>query len=517
MPNSRPRRRFYGREWIFNKLCYYMNAQWPTRTGLTSAASGCIIYGGAGCGKTAICREIAQPSVSGVNNKQNELHQSLLADHFRKEDILYENAPKMAGAGFVFDLIGKCLKSKLLGNYSEIVQSDLHLHNLANSELLCSKRPLEALIKLLVEPFNKLSPQPSRTLCFIIDSVDNDVILDDNGLQNRHKCAEILQILGKIYKLLPPWLYLIFTSRKICKTLKKLFADFSQICLDDLYRSTVIWDIQQYILKRLDDEENLRVQLNLETAESLNHLHIKSNGCILYLKIVLDSAVNFHQMVQNRDSALRFISLKDIQQIPSTLNGLYMWLCQRLIEKSSLKIVKALFQILLASTQPMTLNDLYQCVRLSDTSLTKNHFCYLITLLNSLLVIDQSDQSCTILHYSFAEWLLDVKYCTPKFLCHLHFGHSYISLWYANRSQDLNESEIIDFAYHLTCSSKSNHSSWFDENRENLAPLACFLLECRTPVQNLILKNKAINDRTTRLLLDAGADFVSLDNLEVRF
>ncbi len=50
-------------------------------------------------------------------------------------------------------------------------------------------------------------------------------------------------------------------------------------------------------------------------------LHIKSHGCLLYVEAVLDGV---------SDGS---VLLRDIPEIPGTLNGLYLWLCQRLFTR----------------------------------------------------------------------------------------------------------------------------------------------------------------------------------------
>lgn len=80
-------------------------------------------------------------------------------------------------------------------------------------------------------------------------------------------------------------------------------------------------DVQQYILARIDSEDSLRQHISRDTAEMLNQLHIKSNGCFLYLEKVLDGVSE------------NFIILREIREIPGTLNGLYLWLCQRLFHR----------------------------------------------------------------------------------------------------------------------------------------------------------------------------------------
>lgn len=97
----------------------------------------------------------------------------------------------------------------------------------------------------------------------------------------------------------------------------------------------VIRDMQQYILLRLANEESLRVHMNRDTAEMLNQLHIKSNGCFLYLERVLDGI------------AEGLIILREIKDIPGTLNGLYLWLSQRLL--STKQFLKVSLQVNLLS------------------------------------------------------------------------------------------------------------------------------------------------------------------------
>ena len=96
---------------------------------------------------------------------------------------------------------------------------------------------------------------------------------------------------------------------------------FRKLCLDDLRKPPPVRDVQQYILRRLDQEGSLRRQLTPETADMLNLLHIKSGGCFLFLERVLDGVAG------------ALVGLREIRDIPGTLNGLYLWLCQRLFPR----------------------------------------------------------------------------------------------------------------------------------------------------------------------------------------
>ena len=88
------------------------------------------------------------------------------------------------------------------------------------------------------------------------------------------------------HALFPPWLLLVCSARKQSKTITRQFTGFRKIGLDDLRKAHVVRDVQQYILCRLDLDERLRRHLSRETADTLNQLHIKCNGCFLYLEKV---------------------------------------------------------------------------------------------------------------------------------------------------------------------------------------------------------------------------------------
>ena len=120
------------------------------------------------------------------------------------------------------------------------------------------------------------------------------------------------------------------------KSLARLFTGFKKMALDQVRRGCVVRDVQQYILGRLEKEAALRRHLSRETAPALNMLHIKSHGCLLYVETLLDGV---------SDGS---VLLRDIPEIPGTLNGLYLWLCQRLFtRKAWIKVTYFFFHWLL--------------------------------------------------------------------------------------------------------------------------------------------------------------------------
>jgi len=55
-----------------------------------------------------------------------------------------------------------------------------------------------------------------------------------------------------------------------------------------------------------------------------------------------------------------FIRLREIRDIPGTLNGLYLWLCQRLFANSQFSVVRPILSVMLAARQPLTKTELYR-------------------------------------------------------------------------------------------------------------------------------------------------------------
>lgn len=268
-----------------------------------------------------------------------------------------------------------------------------------------------------------------------------------------------------------------------------------QISLDDLRKAAVVRDVQQYILSRLDHEESLRQQLSRDTAEALNQLHIKSNGCFLYLERLLDGV------------AERWVTLREIRHIPGTLNGLYLWLCQRLFQRRQFPRVQPLLHALLAARRPLSPEDIFLCLWTRDRTLTREEFARRLVLLSRVLV--ERDDGCLLLfHHSFAEWLLDVKHCTQKYLCHVSEGHAMLAMMQTLKGPQLPPSEVQDLAHHLLRLPSA----------ENLRPfhLPLWLLATGVPLERAFcpaVGSAALprDPAVLRLLLDAGAQLPSED------
>lgn len=179
-----------------------------------------------------------------------------------------------------------------------------------------------------------------------------------------------------------------------------------------------------------------RQHISRDTAEMLNQLHIKSNGCFLYLEKVLDGV------------AENFIVLREVREIPGTLNGLYLWLCQRLFSRKQFSKVQPLLNVILAAKLPITQEILYESVKTACVGITVEDFNRRLHLLRRVISVSRAG-ALMLFHHSFAEWLLDVKHCTQKYLCSATEGHAMLAAYYTLRGSELNPDEICVLAQHL--------------------------------------------------------------------
>ncbi|XP_029457783.1 ankyrin repeat domain-containing protein 50-like isoform X2 [Rhinatrema bivittatum] len=264
---------------------------------------------------------------------------------------------------------------------------------------------------------------------------------------------------------------------------------FRRLCLDDLRKAHIVKDVQQYILCRLDQEASLRQHLTRETAEMLNQLHIKSNGCFLYLERVLDGVSE------------SFIMLREIRDIPGTLNGLYLWLCQRLFTRKQFARVQPLLNVMLAAYQPLTVEELFATLWTKHMSPSGwGDFQRKLESLSKLLV-DGPDHTKLLFHHSFADWLLDVKYCTQKYLCNAAEGHGMLAMRLTCRARELQPMEVHQFAQHLL------HSNL------QLEPchLAQWMVWSGAPVADCLSLDLPVEQEVLQLLVKAGACVTSQD------
>merc|ERR1719361_95210 len=186
-----------------------------------------------------------------------------------------------------------------------------------------------------------------------------------------------------------------------------LLPGFRRISIDDLRKTQVIQDIQQFILARLQNDKSIARQITKDSTELLSLLHVKSAGCFLYIKKVLDGVSE------------NYIAMEEIREIPGTLNGLYLWLCLKQFNKKNFAKVRPLVNILLASNT-LSECELYEVVSIAGTVSSRETFQKYLCQLRPLVVkLSNSggEQQVSLYHPSLAEWFSQTKFCGPAFAC----------------------------------------------------------------------------------------------------
>ncbi|KAM4608235.1 uncharacterized protein ankrd50l isoform 2-T2 [Polymixia lowei] len=424
-------RRFYCREWALDKLRRCLE----TRSA-PGRPAGLLVTGGPGAGKTALCTEVVCPtSEQGLGFG---LAPRCLASHFCQR----EDHSSIVLWRFVLGLVEQLRTSLLLSpGYKEILDSPSV--SSALEPLHCQKDPDDTFKRAVLGPLLDLPP-PSQTLMVVVDSLDSGCGYGawdgGSGAEGAPgKSSSIAELLASYQHLLPSWLLLVCSIRRQNRAVCKMFSGFRKLCLDDLRKPPPVRDVQQYILRRLDQEGSLRRQLTPETADMLNLLHIKSGGCFLFLERVLDGV------------AASLVGLREIRDIPGTLNGLYLWLCQRLFPRGLFLQVRPLLNALLAAPRPLTPQQLFTAAWTQDISLNFQDFQSKLQTLSPLL-IDGPRGSKLLFHASFADWLTDIKYCTQKYLCSISEGHSMLAMALTLQGPHLDTEETCQLGTHLVCS-----------------------------------------------------------------
>ncbi|CAO1430135.1 unnamed protein product [Diamesa hyperborea] len=335
------------------------------------------------------------------------------------------------------------------------------------------KNPDDCFKKAILFPLLELNP-PKNALLMLIDSIDENYLNDGTLIstlkgKSNAKSRNIAELLSNHIHLLPKWLFLVCTAKKQNKHITKLFSGFKKLTLDDLRKSHVVKDVQQYIINRLNVDFR-GINLNKEIIDSLNQLYIKSNGCLLYLYKVLSGIKD------------NFFTFREIKLIPCTLYGLFLYLCQKSFNKKQYTKIRPILNVLLVCNDYVDKTFVFNCIRTHNYTIDWEEYQKRLDLMKNILNFDEEREMIRIFHNSFSEWLIDVKFSTKKFLCDLNEGHLMISMYYTLISDQLCPNKVREYVWHLI-----KAGEYLVSNNCSLDVLM-ILLESRTNLDSKVLK-----------------------------
>lgn len=304
------------------------------------------------------------------------------------------------------------------------------------------KNPDECFKKAILYPFLEIQP-PKTALLFLVDSIDEHYI---NGEENvlstlksnaSNKSRTIAELLANHFHMIPKWIFLVCSAKRQNRHIVKKFNGFKKIALDDLRKSHVVKDVQEYIIARLNADFKGLIQFTGDIIESLNQLYIKSNGSILYLEKVLSGIL------------ANVFSFREIKLIPCTLNGLYLYICQKSFNKKQYSKIRPILNILLANSDFVDLKFILNCLRTLNYTIDENEFDKRINAMNYIIMFNDDRTKIRIFHNSFSDWLSDVKFSTKKFLCNVNEGNAMLAMYYTLVSDTLCPNQVLRYFGHL--------------------------------------------------------------------
>lgn len=333
-----------------------------------------------------------------------------------------------------------CLQT-IADEYFAILTQNPEIMDSLNADNI-EKNPDECFKKAILYPFLELQP-PKSALLFLVDSIDEHYLNEEENVMSTlkgstmNRSRTIAELLANNFHLIPKWLFLVCTAKRQSRHIVKKFNGFKKIALDDLRKSHVVKDVQEYIIARLNADFKGQIQFSADIIDCLNQLYIKSNGSILYLEKVLSGI---------RENVFSF---REIKLIPCTLNGLYLYICQKSFNKKQYSKIRPILNILLACSDFVELTFVLNCLRTHNYTIDETEFDKRIDAMKYVLTFNADKTKVKIFHNSFSDWLSDVKFSTKKFLCSVNEGHAMISMYYTLVSDTLCPNQVLRYFGHL--------------------------------------------------------------------
>ncbi|KAL5964078.1 Ankyrin repeat domain-containing protein 50 [Taenia solium] len=502
---------FVGRDWVFDKIFRWLQLSSDgTPASTESMYCSFIVMGGPGTGKTALLNEI-------IKNNPLDLSSRLLAYHACSNQFVASiNLPR-----FILSLRDQLVaRQDTIGAlYRErLAAGGGRLNRLFTSARLCAF-PDEVLSEGIFKTLGDLDSKQiggDQKLFFAIDAADECLRLNPNSevrappsistigcshkrlsqasstsdyagefqnLSLHHSTGRIgqgwvsrnlLELLAINALFLPPWIGLLLTCRRDSQTiLRRLFRCASTVFLDDIRCPSVFKDVNDYIYMRLENDNLLQNTFDLYGQDVLHMLQHKCNASFLYLNIILTAVSEC------------WLTPEYIKTIPATINGLFLWLCQRLLnpfpnDPSSLIMttIKPVLNLVLTSPRPLTLTEVDVILHSNKVSSKVLENWRQVLVLPFFLVhqyptllrqqqphqwVDlldyadlQHERVLSLAHTSLRDWFLDVKYSTPACLASSRDGHTMLALAALNqihKSPCFSHSFTWDVLYNFTRSS----------------------------------------------------------------
>ena len=413
---SNARERFTGRLWLYNELETNLMKQDTDR--------GVLVIGEPGAGKSALT---AQLICSRSSNPF--IHKRIIGYHLCKHA---DKATQDPGR-FVRNLVD--LMARRVPEYGMLVSNSSFI--LSVLERSCLRDPFECFEQAVMAPLLQLKGEP-QIYFIVIDALD-ECSSESGG-------TSVVQFIIETSSKLPKWIRLVMTSRNDSNVLKH-FSHFPKVYLSSTDARN-LQDIEVFITAKLFEDapilERLKVMLGFSSGEEISFLTSRllsqSQGNFLYVKEM------FHFWKEDRNNEV------DFGHIPKTIGGIYERYLKRIYgSREKFKPALAILEIMVAAFEPMPVDNLYRVLRTRENIDYEYEFVYALKDLSHFIRYGE-DNTITIFHLSFTEWLTSNENLGNPFYVSLKRGHRRLAEYYLSVVKKTQNSamDIYRLAQHVT-------------------------------------------------------------------
>jgi hypothetical protein len=483
---------FIGRKWLIEKILNKTNDHLGEKSNRTfyenlrqSRISHILIKGEAGTGKTSICKQLIDADT------QERIIFNFEIDHFKNES--YE-----------IKKFSNYLNKSLMVKFNLAIESQSTLNH----------------------TLNKLKELDFDTNFLII--IDN---IDENNI-------EFTKYLNKLEKNLPKYIKFMFTSRSA--QLGFLFK-YDIISIDYNYEENIINntnltnDIVDYVLFNLKTNKELLASLVFSTTINpgfskdlmslLNLLVIKSSCNFLYVKTF------FNFLLSNKN-----LKFNLVQKIPSTINGLYLYITdyllnsyKKMLSNSSIRdsisiswsnenqikslsseqsfgdreadydepsqdLFHSILNLLIhRQMRPLSKIQLYERLKSKFVFLSESFFNNSFDIISNVLLKTNDLKKYSFIHSSYHDFLCDIKYSTDVHHASLEQANEILACYYFRKLL-------------VTNFTKNDRMYYFTLNNFQQSVLACANTKSLHSSLTYLYETNVIFNPEKRLLIKENAN-----------
>ena len=405
------RENFIGRQWLYREI---ENVFYPTQ-----AASGVLIIGDPGAGKSALSAQLVCSRTSS-----RTIHDHVLGYHLCKHS---DKNTQIAGK-FVRNLAE--MIARRLPEYGYTVSNNSQIQRSLNTDCVTIQDPVGCFEQTILLPLKSLKNVPKGNWYIVIDALDECLTQSETS-------HSIVYLLNNKLPRFPSWLKLVLTARN--ESSVSLHSDKITKLVIDPEDPRNIEDIELFLsLKFYQDGPFLhRVKFWFgdsvieKTAKLISVLLSKSQGNFLFVKEML------HHWETSR------VAGSDPYALPETLGELYYSYFQRLYDRrEKFKPVRQVLELIVSTFQPLTQKEIFEVLRMKERSLEEDYdFKERMQELGHFLRYGEND-TVTLYHLSLTEWLTSDNNRNGQFYVSKKKGHEVFCDFYFKLIADGGKSAL---------------------------------------------------------------------------